>query len=495
MRVRHKIPSIFSLSMVDVLCCALGCVILLWLLGAKQTDDEASERRQETEALRSEAEADRQKSRDLLERSRTEQDRLNARLKQVLVEREKAIALEARLAERIRDLEATRDTLKGDLGTQQKRAADLESRLKTSLARIGSLEADVKSGAARLQTERNRAGGLGRKLTEAETALRGLRTDLDAAREKHRTEQARADGLQKTIDEKKRELAALNRGIEDATAARKKLESTLTARDKELAAARGYKDRFEAAEERERFLAKQLKDRQAAMDEATSSLAKLTRQTAALKLAAESRFAGIELTGKRVIFLVDVSGSMEQLDENTPAPDKWREVCETVARIMRSLPELEKFQVITFAKQTAFPLGGSEKWLDYDPKASAAGARKTLLAVKPGGGTNMSTALRASFRYRERGLDTIYLLSDGLPNQGEGLTEKQRRELSEIDRGLMLGRHIRKMLKDDWNKAGKGRPRVKINTIGFFYESPDLGAFLWALARENDGSFVGMSKP
>jgi hypothetical protein len=36
---------------------------------------------------------------------------------------------------------------------------------------------------------------------------------------------------------------------------------------------------------------------------------------------------------------------------------------------------------------------------------------------------------------------------------------------------------------------------VRINTIGFFYESPDLGAFLWALARENEGSFVGMSKP
>src|SRR3954463_15142387 len=32
MRTRHRIPSIFNLSMVDVLCCALGCVILLWLL-------------------------------------------------------------------------------------------------------------------------------------------------------------------------------------------------------------------------------------------------------------------------------------------------------------------------------------------------------------------------------------------------------------------------------------------------------------------------------
>ena len=40
-----------------------------------------------------------------------------------------------------------------------------------------------------------------------------------------------------------------------------------------------------------------------------------------------------------------------------------------------------------------------------------------------------------------------------------------------------------------------GLPRVRINAVGFFYESPDVGAFLWALAREHDGSFVGMSKP
>ena len=37
--------------------------------------------------------------------------------------------------------------------------------------------------------------------------------------------------------------------------------------------------------------------------------------------------------------------------------------------------------------------------------------------------------------------------------------------------------------------------RVRINAVGFFFESPDVGAFLWALSRENDGSFVGMSRP
>ncbi len=56
--------------------------------------------------------------------------------------------------------------------------------------------------------------------------------------------------------------------------------------------------------------------------------------------AAENRFAGITLTGRRVIFLVDMSGSMDRVDEATFDPDKWPIVCETVASIMRSLPDL-----------------------------------------------------------------------------------------------------------------------------------------------------------
>src|SRR5262249_41252804 len=38
MRVRHRTPSIFSISMVDVLCCALGCVILIWLNKEDESD-------------------------------------------------------------------------------------------------------------------------------------------------------------------------------------------------------------------------------------------------------------------------------------------------------------------------------------------------------------------------------------------------------------------------------------------------------------------------
>jgi hypothetical protein len=495
MRIRHKIPSLFSLSMVDVLCCALGCVILLWLLGARQVEEDADTHRAEVEQLRRQADSEREKGQSLLTRSRQANDRLEERVRQLLAERDKAVALEARLAERIRGLEEMRDGLKSDLAGQQDRARDLEAKLKKSLARVAGLEEDVRSGSARLEKERRRTGSLDRRLSEAEAQLKGLRSDLEKARARHDTEAARAESLRKTIDGKTRDLAALNRSLAEARAAREKLETTLAARDKELAAARGYKDRWEAAEERERFLAKQLKDRHTAMQEANRTLASLQRQTVALKAAAENRFAGIELTGRRVIFLVDSSGSMELLDEYTDAPQKWVEVRNTVARLMRSLPGLEKYQLIVFNSKPDFLLGSAGKWLEHDPKHSPEQALKALAAVKPKGGTNMYAALEAAFAFRADGLDTIYLLSDGLPNQGEGLSLEQKRNLKELERGLILGKYVRGKLKNDWNRLRKGRKRVRINTIGFFYESPDLGSFLWALARENAGSFVGMSRP
>src|SRR6202035_2236884 len=80
MRIRHKTPSIFNLSMVDVLCCALGCVILLWLLNLRVARDkslQASESSQQLDLTKSD--------RDLLSKLRDED-------RQHLAERDQEIA-------------------------------------------------------------------------------------------------------------------------------------------------------------------------------------------------------------------------------------------------------------------------------------------------------------------------------------------------------------------------------------------------------------------
>jgi predicted nucleic acid-binding Zn-ribbon protein len=508
MRVRHRIPAIFSLSMVDMLCCALGCVILVWLLNAKQHEDDVEERERAADARGAEVRAEREKGAAELAALRAQRDQASAQLANVRADRASAYVQLAELEGRARALEGERAALSKQLAERRAAAADLAGKLKASAARVAALEADVRAGVervaqekARLAGEKERGAALGERLGRAEARLRDLNRELEQARKGRGEQELLAGELRQELARRGVELKALNRNLDDLRAAGNLLRATLEARDRELAQARAYREKWASADERARGLEKQLQERQQELGAVSRSVTALQAERAALRgevgrvrAAAAARFAGIELTGQNVIFLVDTSGSMEMLDEATAAPHKWREVCETVARLMRSLPDLKKFQVITFAAKPAFPLGQEGRWLEADGRASVEKVSKALRAIKPKGGTNMYAALEAALRYRAQGLDTVYLLSDGLPNQGPGLPAAAR-GLSEVQRGAILGKHIRDTLKADWNRGREGQPRVRINTVGFFYESPDLGAFLWALAREHEGSFVGMSRP
>jgi von Willebrand factor type A domain len=221
----------------------------------------------------------------------------------------------------------------------------------------------------------------------------------------------------------------------------------------------------------------------------------LAQELGTLKAAAENRFAGIQLTGTRVVFLVDMSGSMGMKDDYIEDPDKWPLVCEILGKLMNSLPDLKQFQIILFSNRIRYPLGNSGKWQDFHGFTTVKAAVAAVRAIKPQSETNMSAAFEEAFRYRAQGLDTIYFLSDGLPNMGDGLPPNAGR-LSEAEKGTLLAKYVRDRLKSRWNvPQGAAKQRVRINAVGFYFDSPDVGAFLWALARDNDGSFVGLSKP
>jgi predicted nucleic acid-binding Zn-ribbon protein len=477
MRVRHRVPSIFNLSMVDVLCCALGCVILLWLLNLREA-------RQRAEDV---GRTDQQLTATLKDLAATalERDGLRRRLAdatdQLTDLGSQYRALQGQLADSGRQLDDTRKRLagaeeesrgtaalltktQGERDAARVRAADLDKLL-------AALRVEKKDAEDRLSRQQQDAGDLEKKLNarlqDAEAALRKLQALADVvpdlqdkvkdAQKKLAEEQTQAKGLEAELADKLRALAALNKD--------------LAARDRNLNEARAVIEGLE--------------------DEKTT----LRTESDRLRASVDNRFAGVTLTGRRVIFLVDMSGSMELVDENTPAPEKWQGVRQTLAKVLRSMPDVEKFQVLVFAERPYFLLGNDGRWLTYDAKTSPEQVTAALAKIKPDGGTNMYAAMDAAFRYREQGLDTIYLLSDGLPNLGEPLRPDQLKTMSETEKGEALGKYIRRALKATWNRPIEGRPRVRINAIGFFYESPDVGAFLWALARENDGSFVGMSKP
>ncbi len=405
-------------------------------------------------------------TKDLAGRQQDQRDMAEHLAKLLALQARTTAALTRRTGEK-RKLEEVLDDLK-----------TTHEKTETKLAKLTEEQRDLLKALAALKTQNTETKDDLRKKTlevrDLEAALASLKS-LKATADKRLTDsEAAAKRLRDLLADSEARAATLEKDVADRVKA-------LAAADRTL------------AETRKKYF-RQFSDLRVTINDLERDKRRLAGKITRFEELAEKRFAGIAMTGRRVIFLVDMSGSMELVDAKTAAPEKWAGVRTTLAKILGSLPDLEKFQVICFSDKLAYPLGGRGRWLDFDPRTSVAAVKRELAAIKPRGGTDMYAAFAAAFGYREAGLDTIYVLSDGLPNLGAGLTAAQARRLSEREQEEILSRHIRTKLRFSWNWA-RGGKKVRINTVGFFYESPQVGAFLWALARENDGSFVGMSKP
>src|SRR5262245_21559458 len=455
---RNQPPSLVSMWMLDVFCCALGCVTLLWLLKTREAgeiSDEATQAAALVDDLRGKLEESEKVSDTRLanaEKLATDVDALNKRLALMRQERDEN-------ARHLALIEKELDKTKKDLVVARTRVDELDKLM----------------------------AGLNSKLTASDEELVKKRGELEL--------------LNKQLELAKKVVSELDVLVRNKEQARSDLESKLKSSDKkldEVTRTVGDQTKMQARIDQ---LEKDLKAERTRLDEANVTIvdlqgtkAKLADKVDKLQVESENKFAGIAMTGKNVVFLVDMSGSMVLVDENTPAPDKWGTVRDTVCKVMRTIPNLEKFQVIMFSGKVRYLLEAGD-WIPYEKEKSIDRVHKAITAVKPAEDTNLYAGLEEAFKYRDKGLDTIYFFSDGLPTSGPGLNAAQERTLGESERSTVLSRHIRRTLASTWNRAETGRPKVRINSIGFFYESPDVGAFLWALSRENDGSFVGMSRP
>ena len=460
MKLRPKPPSLVSMWMLDVFCCALGCVTLLWLLNTREAGVQAARSEAALESL-----------------AATETDLSSVR---------------SDLVSTRDDLDQTRLALNAEIDDLRGRLVAMTTDRDDTAKMLAASQTETDAVTKKLAASTAKADDLDDLLARKQKDLKDLSVKLLAAT-------ASADDLQKLLRMKESERAALamtaakaEDRLDDADAKLRSMAKAADAAKADLAAMTKTGDELAAAKAAVAAMQKQLDDANANIVDLQGDKAKLADKFDQLRVESENKFAGIAMTGKRVVFLVDASGSMRLIDDKTPAPDKWKTVTSTIAKVMRTIPDLEKFQVVVFAHDARYLFPGG--WQDYQGAASVGRLESALGAVVPDGDTNLYEALDLAFRLRSDGLDTVYLFSDGLPTSGPGLTPSQATTLSTPEKSNQLARHIRQTLATNWNRP-TADGRVKVNSIGFFYESPDVGAFLWSLTRENDGSFVGMSRP
>ncbi len=538
MLTRHRIPTIFSIYMVDVLCCALGCVVLLWQVNHQEAEEKtaaASSSLQdlgkanqtilalsgELDYLKNSLESSHKKYMQIsveLDKTKKQRDQ-EAQLALVLrrdfdLSKRNHAAAEALLAIKaldLKDLQSKSILTAAQLAEKLKAYAAAEALILSLKLELKDLQTKSTLTATQLVEKLKAHADLLDKIAKSEARIVLLENDVDAKKLALLLASKKADDQSAKVKDADERILKLDKQIVDLRGVGQDAINRLKIADLrvkllEQDADRGKSDLIDAKRRLQALMtdqdalsrrmlvsAKDLADARAMIASLEGEKISLANRAKNIQAAMENRFAGVTLTGKQVVFLVDMSGSMELIDETTLDPDKWPLVCETVGRIMQSLTDLQRYQVIMFSERTLYPLRNDGRWLDYGGPQTAKDVVATLKSIKPKGGTDMYAALAEAFRYRAAGLDTIYLLSDGLPNVGEGLPANAAK-LNEQQITEALAKHVRMKLKTDWNRYLTGQPRVRINSIGYFFESPDVGAFLWALSREHDGSFVGMSK-
>ena len=199
---------------------------------------------------------------------------------------------------------------------------------------------------------------------------------------------------------------------------------------------------------------------------------------------------GLKLGGKRILILLDVSGSMlddtivniirirnmrDGLKRNAP---KWVQTLRMVEWLTARFPRGSQYQIYVFSTETRPALPGQDgKWLKVGNTAELNSVLEALGKIVPEGGTNLERAFAAIGKLRPRP-DNVYLITDGLPTQG-----------SRRVRGATINGKQRLNL---FTRAEKQLPGgVPVNVILTPLEGDPEAAFAyWRLAMSTNGSFL-----
>lgn len=203
---------------------------------------------------------------------------------------------------------------------------------------------------------------------------------------------------------------------------------------------------------------------------------------------------GLKLGGRRVLILVDTSASMlsdslvnvirlRNLDPHQRRnAEKWQRAIRTTEWLIAQLPPDSQFQVYAFnteAHPTHSDTAG--RWLQASNRDHTAKALAGLRELTPGNGTSLLKAFAVTTQLGPQP-DNVFLITDGLPTQGDA-----------PPRGTTVSGQERLRL---FEAAVRTLPRrIPVNVILFPMEGdPAAASAFWQLAVHTQGAFISPSK-
>ncbi|NND00130.1 MAG: VWA domain-containing protein [Gammaproteobacteria bacterium] len=199
---------------------------------------------------------------------------------------------------------------------------------------------------------------------------------------------------------------------------------------------------------------------------------------------------GLRLGGENVLILLDSSASMldesivniirrrNMQDEVKRVAPKWQRALAITQWVIANLPLTSDFQVLTFNTDIQAAIGDElNEWHEVSDRKALEEAVQGIDRVIPEKGTNMASAFRVAMEMQPRP-DNIFLITDGLPTQGEKKSNKNT--VTGDERLRLFNRAMNLIL-----------PGIPINTLLLPLEGDTYAASaFWRMAIVSRGAFV-----
>ena len=202
------------------------------------------------------------------------------------------------------------------------------------------------------------------------------------------------------------------------------------------------------------------------------------------------RLSGCKLTGKHVAILMDVSASMlEQTVADVYAlqnekelvqlrAPKWRSAVKSLQWILGSFSNATKYQTYVFNDHVkTLKQDTKDTWLEARNQPELEAIASNIETIVPFGGTNLQEAV-ISLQNLDPSPDSIWIITDGLPNQKKSSNAYERVSVSNRYKYFQA--------------AKKEFPDLaSLNVVLLPFEGDVKASYLfWKLAVEKGGCFI-----
>lgn len=204
---------------------------------------------------------------------------------------------------------------------------------------------------------------------------------------------------------------------------------------------------------------------------------------------------GIRMGGSHVLILLDASTSMlgrtyvnvvrfrNMPDARKVRAPKWQQAVRTVDWLTAQIRPGTRVQIYAFNEQAHAVLDGSDgRWLEVRDGSELTAAMAAVRRLVPGKGTSLVNAFDV-VKHLQPQPDNIFLITDGLPNQGEK-PPAQVEDVKEERRVKFMVEAMRSLPR-----------RLPVNVLLFPMDGdPNAAGYFWDLAYSSGGSFITPSQ-